>query len=336
MDNNQPSDFLDLEREMHERFTPWVDSHHKSNPKITDLGYEPSRYESQKITVAKEENHQFPIEAENEHVLRWLNGSMAHALGSATVATAFTDGFKRDTDQGPLHTQILDKLRNGQNIALITPHIELNDVPLALAGVALAVGNKDYFKYYGAIVNKLMSRQAMESTPVSDQVRAFGSIYWVIPDTESTKKWGIRDEIIGAVNMPVFRILRDERKVGGKLVAIAPTGTRIIQTEHGALQLPEISKGSFNLLSKFDALLPVSIDASTGKFAVGTLVKVSHLTGEASNREVKRLQFANKVTRLLGAYAQLATGKEVELTLTYSGGGSIEQTDAETIVKELV
>ncbi len=320
---------------MHECFTPWVASHHDMDPRIADLGYAPEIYPSQKITVAKEENQEFPIEAENIFIMRWLNGGLTHALGSAALATAFVEGFKRDTSQGQLHTAIIKRLSEGQNIALMTPHTDLNDVPLSLAGVALAIGDKNCFKHYGAIVNKLISRQAVESLPVSDRIRAFSSIYWVIPDTESTAKWGINEEIVDAVGKPAMRALREDRKTGGKLIAVAPTGTRAIETESNGLQLPPISKASFNLLSKFDAVLPVSIDAGTGNFAIGSLIETKNLVGASiTTRETTRSKFADNITRLLGAYACCATGKEVEYNHMTAQSISIESSDASRVLRE--
>jgi hypothetical protein len=96
---------------------------------------------------------------------------------------------------------------------------------------------------------------------MTDTLRLLCNVYWVIPDTESTRTWAVPEEASRAVNLGALEALRADL-ARGVVVGIIPTGTSARQEiVDGAVRLtmPPISAGTARLLKRFDAFLPVAM-----------------------------------------------------------------------------
>src|SRR5215217_2494588 len=75
-----------------------------------------------------------------------------------------------------------------RRVALVAGHSDnLFDVAYCLAGLQVSFGTTRYISRTGIIVNKLMTREAFRGTPMTDTLKLLCNVYWVIPDTESTR-----------------------------------------------------------------------------------------------------------------------------------------------------
>jgi hypothetical protein len=125
----------------------------------------------------------------------------------------------------------------------------------------ISFGTTRYLRRTGIIVNKLMTREAFRGTPMTDTLKLLCNVYWVVPDTASTRAWGVPEEAARIVNAGALQALQTDI-ARGVLIGIIPTGTAARQElVDGTLRLtvPPISAGPARLLAQFDAFLPVAM-----------------------------------------------------------------------------
>jgi hypothetical protein len=269
------------EAELHLSFTAWVADHAKRIAGISDIGYDPGRYPAQRLVEAKTEAGPLSRWVPPPIFLRVLERKLASILRSRDAADRVIDEFR---GVAPEVAALLDEKRS---VALLAGHSDnLFDVAYCLAGLQISFGTTRYIRRTGIIVNKLMTREAFRGTPMVDTLKLLCNVYWVIPDTESTRAWGVPEGAARRVNAGALQALEKDL-ARGVLVGIIPTGTAARQEMvDGRLRLtmPAISAGTARLLQRFDAFLPVamwdhvpksaplSLDANE---AIGSLVSMT-------------------------------------------------------------
>lgn len=247
---------LALEEELHHSFTAWAGDHAERIEGISDLGYDPKRYPAQRLVESKTEAGLLSRWVPSWVFLRVLRRKLASVLRSREKADRVIRTFH---DVAPGVAKLLDE---GKSIALLAGHTDnLFDIAYALAGLQVSFGSTRHIRRTGIIVNKLMTREAFRGTPMVDTLKLLSNVYWVVPDTESTRRWGIPEEAARIVNANALEALEEDLK-RGVLVGVIPTGTaaRLEQVD-GELRvtMPHISPGTVRLLSRFDAFLPVAM-----------------------------------------------------------------------------
>jgi hypothetical protein len=245
-----------LEGELHRSFTPWVEEHAKRIPGISDLGYDPKRYPAQRLGESKTDAGVLSRWVPSPVFLWVLGRKLASVLRSRERADRVIATF------GDVASRVAGLLNSGKNVALLAGHTDnLFDIAYALAGLQISFGSTRYVRRTGIIVNKLMTREAFRGTPMVGTLKLLCNVYWVVPDTESTRRWGIPEEAARIVNSNALEALEEDLK-RGVLVGIIPTGTAARhEVVDGELRLtmPHISPGTARLLERFDAFLPVAM-----------------------------------------------------------------------------
>lgn len=244
-----------LESELHRSFDPWVRDHAERIDGISDIGYDPKRYPAQRLEESKTEAGL--MKWVPSKVFLWvLRRKLVQVLRSQEKAERVIGTFG---DVAPGVAELLD---DGRSVALLTGHTDnLFDIAFALAGLQISFGSTRYIRRTGIIVNKLMTREAFRGTPMVDTLKLLSNVYWVVPDTESTRRWIIPEEAARIVNSNALEALAEDLK-RGVLVGVIPTGTAARhEVVDGELRLtmPHISPGTARLLARFDAFLPVAM-----------------------------------------------------------------------------
>lgn len=241
---------------LHHSFTAWVADHAKRIAGISDLGYDPRRYPAQRIGESKTEAGALSRWVPSPIFLRVMERKLASILGSRDKSESVIGEFR---GVAPEVARLLDEK---QSVALLAGHSDnLFDVAYCLAGLQISFGTTRYIPRTGIIVNKLMTREAFRGTPMVDTLQLFCNVYWVIPDTESARVWGVPERAARIVNVGALEALRTDL-ARGVLVGIIPTGTAARQEiVDGTLRLtmPPISAGTARLLEQFHAFLPVAM-----------------------------------------------------------------------------
>jgi hypothetical protein len=245
-----------LEAELHQSFTPWVADHAARIPQISDLGYDTKRYPEQRLRESKSETGALSRWVPSRIFLWVLKRKLASVLRSPEKAERIIAAFR---DVAPGVAEMLD---SGKSVALLAGHTDnLFDIAYALAGVQISFGTTRYIRRTGIIVNKLMTREAFRGTPMARTLELLSSVYWVVPDTESTRRWGVPEEAARIVNSVALEALEADLR-RGVLVGVIPAGTAARhEYVDGELRvtMPDISPGTARLLSRFDAFLPVAM-----------------------------------------------------------------------------
>jgi hypothetical protein len=241
-----------LERGLHERLGLWAADHARRYSEITVLGYDPASRPEQRIETFKS-----PA------------GTVLAALDDADRFALLQAGYERTLGTGAgdvlgalaeCADDLRDALAGGRSVAVLTGHADtLYDVGAFGGGVALALGDPALIGRNATILNKVMSRELFSGTPIADLFREFGSVYWVIPDSDSARTWGIDERAIRYINANAMRtLLRDMRE--GIVLTLAPTGSAM-RPEYGPdgqlvrIVVPPVADGTAKLICHFDAYI---------------------------------------------------------------------------------
>jgi hypothetical protein len=245
-----------LEAELHDSFTAWVADHAQRIPGISDIGYDPRRYPAQRLMESKTEAGALSRWVPSPIFLRVIERKLASILRSQDNADRIIGEFR------PVAADVATLLDEKRSVALLAGHSDnLFDVAYCLAGLQISFGVTRYLRRTAIIVNKLMTREAFRGTPMVNTLKLLCNVYWVIPDTESTRAWGVPESAARRVNAGALQALESDL-TDGVLVGIIPTGTAARQEiVDGRLRLtmPPISSGTARLLERFDAFLPVAM-----------------------------------------------------------------------------
>jgi hypothetical protein len=326
---------LELERQMHEGFTPWVAEHVKrSEGLIVDTGYNPDKFPSQRIdmpkTPALADSSRSPERVLGElgnHYAQIMNGwSKARLQISAfRTAPAYEDSYES------LAEVVANHLEDGKHIGLLTDHAEdLFDMAKGLGGLSLAIAASRGTKYLSSFntwVNKLMTRQyyhqISHNAITGDRVEkdialpyllsVGGGVRWVIPDTENSQAYIPDGAIREVVNRGALTSFAQDKKAGkGTVEVLVPAGTQM-RAKAGSdgmnkyLIAPGMSESTANLLAHLDAIVVFSSWA--GRISISKLVEIKPAP-EKSKSERKN-QIALQIRELLRQQTQLNSGLRV-------------------------
>lgn len=190
------------------------------------------------------------------------------AVGEANFGPFFGD-IRRLPDRvghpyGALR-QIKSRLGvKNHNVALVTNHADLMDLPLAQTALFRALEDDDIGYQSSIIVSRTMTRLAYRGVPVVDMLRKNGSVYFTMPRTSSAGKYGIHEEESVAFNRRMGRQLAtDLRKLNEKgksmLLAVSLSGKTLDRSD-GSVTMPDFEPTTAKLmLSRFNCVLPMSI-----------------------------------------------------------------------------
>jgi hypothetical protein len=268
-----------MERALHDCLGRWAQDHADRYPGISVLEYDPDAYPEQRITSAKTTPSTRLADAVWAEIVPQLQERYRANLGlhereviSALNSTAESVGASR-----PLVAAVKELLRAGRNVAILAAHADrLEDLGTFCGALAVAMGEGELIRRNGAIVNKVMTREALNGASISSLFELFANVYWVIPETESTAHWGIRPEAMRFVNSAALRAVVADMHDGIALT-FAPSGSAMRRTvdssgELVSLTIPPVASGTAKLLARFDAYVVTSF--WEGRVAVDGLTRV--------------------------------------------------------------
>lgn len=166
----------------------------------------------------------------------------------------------REPGQGgkPKAEFMLEKLRQGKNIGLITPHSHYVDIAMATAAATAAMGEREQIKNNNLIINKAFTHLNFYGLNMTEQLRSFTSIIWFVPE-EGANRHGIDDELTSEINRRGIGEYIAKLRKGGQLIGYAPTGTGIDKSNPAYLGIKPISESSAGLLSKLDGIYTITV-----------------------------------------------------------------------------
>jgi len=243
----------DLERGLHERLALWARDHASRYDDIGVLDYEPELRAEQRISTSRTDAI---AEDGEDGLLGRLTAGYLQTLGAGSGAIIDALASRRD--------ELLEALAAGRNVAILTGHADrLDDVGAFSGGVALALGDPALIGRNGTILNKVMTRESFKGRPMTDLMRLFGNVYWVIPDSDSARRWSIDPRAIRYVNANAMRsLVRDMRE--GIVLTLAPSGStmRAELGEDGQVRrivVPPVAPATAKLIGRFDAYLVAAL-----------------------------------------------------------------------------
>jgi hypothetical protein len=308
------------ERRLHRALAAWAADHAARYPSVTVSDYQPSIRPEQRIDAFKTPlDERIPLlPREQRHVLMWEHYDVGLGNAGRAVVAAFMEPPGGSPKGRPVVQELIDLLRLGKSVALLSPHADrLEDIGIVAAALAIAMEDPRLLMRNGLILNKVMTRELFKGVPMVDMFRPFGNIYWVIPDTASTERWAIPDDVKRYINLNAMRALLGDIATGS-LVTFAPTGTLMqrVVDRNGALEglhIPPIARGSLNLIARFDAYLVTA--QWRDQFLLGPITPVSpskQLGGRAKKRDANEL-----LEEILGSMATL-TERLAGVPVSYS------------------
>jgi hypothetical protein len=160
--------------------------------------------------------------------------------------------------------QIKSHLRvRNHNVAIITNHADLMDLPLAQTALLSAIEHDNLGYQSAIIVNRALTRLAYNGIPVVDTLRQNGAVYLNMPRTSSAAKYGISDADSISFNRKMGKQLAiDLRELNsdGKsmLLAVSLAGSTM-DLSNGYIETPNIEPTTSKfVLSRFNFVLPMS------------------------------------------------------------------------------
>lgn len=226
----------EIERFMLESWLPVAEKHAQgSNGEISVLDIDPALYPAQRLdTYHVAGNPQSPEVVE---------------IAANLVEPHFTETSRKLSDS-VYNTVILDQvgslLESGDNVILVTNHMQLTDVAIAQAGVYSYLKREGCKFNTSLIMSKMISLLA--SNAFKDEtgqpipgVKALEVIcddaYLSYPKSETTSKTAIAQtmpEVIRSHNMMVSQAILQKLGEGGVLLAMCPSGTTDTFRDNGS------------------------------------------------------------------------------------------------------
>jgi hypothetical protein len=243
------------------RLDSWAESliERHGRDQLSLIPYDPSNpYHSPDFLKAEPDN---PNLADAAHRGR-------QAVGPANFGPFFGD-IKRLPDQGGHSYGAMRHLKSwlrsrNHNVALVTNHADLMDLPLAQTALFRALEDDAIGSQSSIIVSRTMTRLAYQGVPVVDMLRKNGSVYFTMPRTSSAEKYGIQeDESVNFNRRMGKQLANDLRqlKIQGKsmLLAVSLSGKTLDRSD-GSVTMPDYEPTTAKLiLNRFNCVLPMSI-----------------------------------------------------------------------------
>ncbi|MBA2279233.1 hypothetical protein H0V99_02220 [Candidatus Saccharibacteria bacterium] len=265
---------LDSEVALHDELTRLGQKHEGGDLGLVLMNYDPVNHDDQRLSHVMN-----PISPDT-------NFDTIRLYASSALGNRYPDRFERMVEVFEARTDLLNNIRTdlveGKNIALITNHGKLEDIPIVQAALVCALGDEKYIKRNAIVVSKILTRLEAFGLPASSVLSYLGHTFFSIPRSKSIFRSGIDNDIAQEENAIMLNALQQYIEEGGKMVAIAPSGSTDERNykfdDLTGLTLQRMSSGTANLLLLFDRILPVSVwlEAPKGhKFlTIGELLSV--------------------------------------------------------------
>jgi hypothetical protein len=200
----------------------------------------------------------------------------------------------------------------GGRILLITPHRELIDVALAMAGAQVSIGEPKLVSGTRIFVGPIIKELEILGIPAIEALQYSSGVIVGIPDTASTEEQikngaidpSVKSEANTAVKVEFEdQIIRDEID----LVATAPSGSTDYETENHILMKP-VSSGTDILARRYfsgdnNGIWPIALILKDDRvsFEVGDII---HLDRKQSLSDIMEESLAPMYSRVSGKLAE--------------------------------
>ena len=208
----------------------WAADHASRYPEIGVAEYAPDERPEQRIGTFKS-----PARAHGDRgtdVRPTMLRAFENALGERALSVV--DDLRRVDGSSPAPIARIEQvLSSGRSVALLTAHAEgFEDIGTFSAALALASSDPEFAGRNGVILNKVMSRELFRGQPMVDRFALFSNVYWVVPDTANTRRWGLPDQVVQYVNGGAMKTLMGDLR-RGVVVTYAPAGSVMTPEQDG-------------------------------------------------------------------------------------------------------
>lgn len=204
--------------------------------------------------------------------------------------------------------------QNGGRILLITPHRELADVAMAMAGAQTSIGEVELVHGTRIFVGPIIKELELEivEIPAVEALQYSTGVIVAVPDTDSTKTQienGSIDPIVKSdANTAVKKVFEDQIvKDEIDLVATAPSGSTDEESASSILMKP-VSPGTDVLARRYfsgerNGVWPIALvlNEESASFEVGDIV---HLHGKDTLHDIMVHSLAPMYSRVSGKKAE--------------------------------
>lgn len=159
-------------------------------------------------------------------------------------------------------------LKGGNNVIVATNHGNLIDIALVEAAIYSSLNKLDYQFKTGIIISKMVAmlgyKLGNDSAPCADILKILcDDVFLSFPRSESIKKSRLSRLLPNEIdrhNKLMRRLVKNKLDEGGMLLAVAPSGSKDRQNEHGGYTLQALKSGTIDLIKHPKSyVLPVAI-----------------------------------------------------------------------------
>jgi hypothetical protein len=249
-----------------------------------------------------------PVGVSLEVVADTCRGIMGE-MGGVSNFDRLLEAFNRNPDAVAEAKKIY---LNGGRVLLVTPHRELVDVAMAMAGAQVSMGEPELVYGTRIFVGPIIKELEIMGIPAVEALQYSSGVIVAVPDTASTQEQIISGSIDPSVKSDAntavkeefeSQIIRDEVD----LVATAPSGSTDEETESHILMKP-VSVGTNVLARRYfsgeeNGIWPIALVMKDNQvaFEVGDII---HLKHKESLHDVMAKFLAPMYTRISGKLAE--------------------------------
>jgi hypothetical protein len=255
---------------------------------LVPIPFSPNIYPGQQFEASKVDALDPYVFLSDESYYLAFKETYAQILGGMAVWDALCEQMlstpATPDDDTPLLTKTAELMANGKNIMVVTSHITFEELGYLKALRFYLRQDRARMDQIGTVLNKLMARQSLGGKPVVSHFADCGNVYLSCPDTTSSQKHGVYEDVMAAVNGKMLRALvYDLKRHPGHEVDVALTGKQIIPVTaaNGKVdyyEIPAIDPTSAKLVRLFDYVYGATLIKSptTGGWdmAIGSLINV--------------------------------------------------------------
>ena len=296
------------EAALHHALGLWAAEHAARYPEVAVLPHEPASFPAQRLDVAKTEPTREIDGLPPEELKAALRERYERVIGRDAVAAL--EGIQR------LAPDVAALLRGGGSLAVLTAHVDgLHDIGMFCGGLAAALADAALIRRNGSILNKVMSRETFRGQPIASLFGLFGNVYWVIPETDSARRFGIPAELASSINRRAMQALLADLRSGGVSLTLAPSGSAMRARRDGAgtleaLEMPAIAAGTAHLIGRFDAYVTAVL--WQGRIRIGPLERIAARQAKGrAERAAAEAALADRVAAEIAAAVEELAGVPV-------------------------